>query len=158
MSYEIWHLLIQQRASDFSDNIIRKCHNRLTHNFLQHRSSSQNIVEISIETLFSFYISSFDLTEDNLFMNLINVSSNEQETANSLSNSKYANETQSHTWNNHSSFTEVTMLLDLDSFFNSTYNFSDSQLASANLNCLNVSIVDEKIDFSSNQKLCDESF
>ena len=138
-------------------DIVRECHSRLTQNFLQHRSSCQDMAGISVETLPSFYVPPLDLTNENPFINLDNVHSHEQETVNPPSDSGYASGTQSHTWNRREPPTEATMPPDLDSFFNSAYGFSDSELAALDLDCLNVPVAGEKADFNSSQELYDES-
>ena len=139
-------------------DIVRECHSRLTHNFLQHRSSCQDMAGVPIETLPSFYIPPLNLTDDNPFLNLGNVPSNGQETVNPPSDSGYASGTQSHTWNSRPPPAGATVPPDLDSFFNSAYDFSDSQLVPPNLDCLNSPVAGEEADFNSSQELYDESF
>lgn len=139
-------------------DIVRECHSRLTQNFLQHRSSGQDLAGISVETLPSFYVPPLDLINDNPFINLDNFHSHEQETVNPPSDSGYASGTQSHTWNSRPPPTEATRPADFDSFFNSAYDFSDSQLPPVDWDCPNMPVAGEKADFNSSQELYDESF
>ena len=125
---------------------------------MQHRSSSQDLAGVPIETLPSFYIPPLNLTDDNPFLNLGNVPLNGQGDVNPPSDSGYASGTQSHTWNSHEPPTEVTTQQDPGSFFNSAYDFSHSRLTPVDLDCPIVPVAGEWADFDSSQELYDESF
>ena len=134
-------------------DIVRECHSRLTQNFLQHRSSGQDLAGIPAETLPSFYVSPSDLINDNPFTTLDNVHSHEQESVKPPSDSGFASGTQSHPLNSRPPPTEATVPPGLDSFFNLDYDFSDPQLPPVDLDYLNVPVAGEKADFNSSQEL-----